>query len=156
MSFGLMRVRFCPSASLGVSVFGQGPKEAETLAKLHEKEARVTDEHHAFATAMQDYRMDNDPREVAEFYTTRRGIENSMRADAVQNGQPRPPRPAPADPDTAHILQPADTGPPHGSPPRGQAQRSWPPGAVHAGPVHGGSVKATDERLAGRGGLPPD
>ena len=24
MSFGLVRVRFCPSASLGVSVFGQG------------------------------------------------------------------------------------------------------------------------------------
>ena len=55
-------------------------KEAKRLSKLHEKEARVTDGYHVFATTMPDSWIDDDPDKVAEFYRIRWGIENSYKS----------------------------------------------------------------------------
>ena len=115
-------------------------KEAKKLAKLHEKEVRVTDKYHVFATTMPDSWIDDDPDKVAEFYRVRWGIENSYKSYEQmrpQNDQPQLLRPAPADHNAVRILQYMDAGPLHGGPPRRRPQRGdGPPPAVHAGPLH--------------------
>lgn len=55
-------------------------KEAQALAKLHEKQVAVEDEYYVFATTLPDSWIGGDPNRVSEFYKLRWGIENSYKS----------------------------------------------------------------------------
>ena len=115
-------------------------KEAKRPSKPREKEASVAYKHHAFAAAMPDSRIGNNPRKAAEFCRVRRGMENPHKSyvQMRQNDRPQPLRPAPAGHGAVHILQHVVAAPLHGGAPRGRPQRGGrSPAAVHAGHLHG-------------------
>ena len=54
--------------------------EHRALLKLHEKQVRVEDKYYVFATTLPDSRINGDPKNVADLYKMRWGIENSYKS----------------------------------------------------------------------------
>ena len=55
-------------------------KEDQALAKLYEKQACVEDKYYVFATTISAFRINGDPKYIADLYRKRWGIENSYKS----------------------------------------------------------------------------